>query len=925
MGEAERQQLQRHLDSCGACQTFVAQLDGLGATERSVGNGRATPPDEVTAAEVSSLLDTAISGEPRRPTVSDLTHDPSRRLDRYVLLNRVGRGGMGEVYAAWDPTLDRKVALKLMRAELEEGALGVELRDRLLREAQAMAQLAHPNVVTVHDAGIANDKLFLAMEFVDGINAADWLERAPGWKQVLEIFLQAGDGLAAAHDAGITHRDFKPENVIVSKGGRARVGDFGLAHARVEPKKKPKASSSTESSESSTSLRRAITAPGAILGTPAYMAPEALHGRATDFRSDVFSFCVALYEGLYRQRPFAGTTPAELLTEIESGQLRPPPRETTVPGRFFEVLRRGLSADPLARFSSLGPVTVQLRRARDEGRRRRRVALGVGLVALFTAAAVGLVARDRQRCAQVTDRLDAAWNEQARRDMQQAFLGTGKAWAAGSWRQAESALTEYAAAWRGARRSVCEAKLDDERAARQVLCLGRRLMHFEAVTRLFANADAEVVERAIGTVSSLPSVDGCQLAAPAAPQRAEHDQLRRKLAELQALIDSGKYRGVAEPLQSLAAEASAQDDRGLAAEAATWQAIAASRAGEYTQAAAQFEVAIATAMAAAEAELEATLWIERVGLAALSSVDPAQADSWVRFAQAALQRAPSEAAEAALLNNRAQLARTRGQLADAAALQKQALALRSKLYGPSHPLVSRTHQNLGLIYKAQRRYADAMDEYRLALAADTQSLDESHPAVGEAWNNIGTLAKAEGKLADAQTALERALKIREAAHGADSQQVALTLSNLGAVLLDADRPQRAVEALERALRIKEATAGPQTLTVAITLSNLAEAAQRLQHYPRALELGERALAIREKRLGSTHPELGPELRALASTAALLKDAGKARAFLERAATLDESPAARAQTLTALRPYLTRGADRARAAAMDAELRALPRP
>src|SRR5262245_44538442 len=248
----------------------------------------------------------ATSGDPSEPGIA---------LEHYILIGKLGAGGMGVVYAAYDPKLDRKVAIKLLRPDRVDPDQG---RARMMREAQAMARLAHPNVIGVHHVGIWKDQVFVVMEFVDGGTLRQWLAEKPRTAtELLGVFLQAGRGLAAAHAAGLLHRDFKPDNVLLGKDGRARVIDFGIARALqadrvagpsvagvlVSEEATTASSGFPSSSSPKTPLEIPLTRPGTILGTPAYMAPEQRRGLEASARSDQYSFCVALYESLYGERP----------------------------------------------------------------------------------------------------------------------------------------------------------------------------------------------------------------------------------------------------------------------------------------------------------------------------------------------------------------------------------------------------------------------------------------------------------------------------------------------------------------------------------------------------------------------------------------------------------------------------------------------
>ncbi len=324
---------ERHLSSCDECPRLVAEA----AREISGSDGAraASPPDEDPA-----------------PLARD------EQVGRYVILRSVGEGAMGRVYAAHDPELDRTVALKL----LHKRVASPDLEARLRREAKSMARLSHPEVITVYDAGRQGDQLFIAMELVDGGTIRQWLaERKRPWREVLAVFLRAGRGLAVAHEAGLVHRDFKPDNVLIGKDGRVRVTDFGLARA-VEGVADDDASPS-EPSEVEGSTERPLTRTGMLVGTPAYMAPEQLRGVPADARADVYAFCLSLYEALYGERPFASATFAALRSAKRDGRVRPAPQGTAVPKRLRRALLVGLAPRPEDRYASMTGALAALERA----------------------------------------------------------------------------------------------------------------------------------------------------------------------------------------------------------------------------------------------------------------------------------------------------------------------------------------------------------------------------------------------------------------------------------------------------------------------------------------------------------------------------------------------------------------------------------
>jgi len=299
------------------------------------------------------------------------------RIDRFTLLESVGRGGMGEVFAAYDPQLDRRVAIQLLRP----GRAVDHAQARLQREAQALAKLSHPNVVTIYDVGTVGEQVWLAMEFVQGQTLRAWLQTPRSWQAGLEVMRSAGNGLAAAHAASLLHRDFKPDNVMVGDDGRVRVMDFGLALVRRESTMDERETPGERSDDD----QQGITKTGVVVGTPAYMAPEQMLGDVVDARSDQFSFCVALYETLLGERPFEGRALEELQRTLLAGRRRPLPRDHQVPAHVLAVLDRGLRPYPTERWPSMEHLLHALG---DDPRRRRRrwILQATGLVALGAAA-----------------------------------------------------------------------------------------------------------------------------------------------------------------------------------------------------------------------------------------------------------------------------------------------------------------------------------------------------------------------------------------------------------------------------------------------------------------------------------------------------------------------------------------------------------
>lgn len=326
---------------------------------------------------------------PLGPGVDGKGEQLPERLGRFEVLGRLGEGGMGQVLRARDPRLDREVAIKVLRAELDDGRapLAAELaRRRLVREAQAMARLDHPNVIGVHEVGEDGERVFLVMERVAGTTLRGWMAAAPrSWREVLALFAQIGAGLAAAHDAGLVHRDVKPDNMLIGDDGRARITDFGLVGVEVP--------ADARGAEPATV---ALTHEGAMVGTPGYMAPEQLRGQAADPRSDQFGLCVSLYETLYGSPPFAGDSFRELANASLDGVIRAAPADTDVPEAVRAVVVRGLAVDPAARWPDVRALLDALAAAAAPplaaAPRRRPIVIAAIAALVIIVGAVGSIA-----------------------------------------------------------------------------------------------------------------------------------------------------------------------------------------------------------------------------------------------------------------------------------------------------------------------------------------------------------------------------------------------------------------------------------------------------------------------------------------------------------------------------------------------------
>ncbi len=812
------------------------------------------------------------SGEPPAPA-SPLK--PGDRLDRFVIQELLGRGGMGDVLAAFDPSLDRKVAIKVLHRD--EG--DPSRKDRLLREARAMARLAHANVVTVHEVGLLGGRLYLALEYVDGQNLAGWLREAPrDWRAIVDVFVQAGRGLAAAHEAGLVHRDFKPENVMVHRSGRARVTDFGLVSGTglaADSAPTPGDDHGTDSSPSWPSLTRS----GALLGTPAYMSPEQHRREPVDARSDQFAFCVALYRALYGVPPFAGDRYAELAANVMAGRLRPPPASATAPARVRDAVLRGLRTDPAERFPSMNALVDAL--ATEPAHRRwwPWLVAGAAVVVAGGAVAGALLLRANGAgaastgaiCADASAELAGAWDEARLAQVRAAMLADPRPHAAAVLSRVEAALDSYARDWIVMRGESCAATfvrqeqsgdLFDLRAA----CLERRRSRLAALTDLLGRGpDAVALDRAIDAAESLPPIADCADAESlrAAMRAPEDPMLRERVAalfarvdETQALESAGRYKEGLEQLHALMPQIEATRHLPLLAAALDAEQALATGFGDRQAASAALDRAQLVAAQAGDDRLAAEVAIGRLYVQVHLLSQGAKADELVRAAEAAVMRAGNdEELQVRLAAHRGLAELTREHYDEAVASLQRAATLGEKVYGAEARSQGMVLANLALALDSAGKYPEARIAYERALAIQERVFGPDHPVVGNTLQNVGINLRYLGELDKAIAVSQRALKIVEASSAPDSADVAVAAEALGLVYFMANRHAEARPYMERALAIREKVLGAKDPIVAKGLHNLALLMTDIGDYAAAQRLLERSIAIKIANDGPEHAGL----------------------------------------------------------------------
>ena len=828
-GPGARALIERHASRCAPCRELLSSL----ARDR-------TP--ELRAAAM-------------RPCDGALA--PGASVGRYVIAREIGAGGMGMVYAAHDPELDRLVAVKVLRGDSDP-----EMQPRLRREAQAMAQLAHPNVVAVHDVGVFDDRMFIAMEHVPGETLARWLVTPRSPHDVLEVYGAAGRGLAAAHAVGIVHRDFKPENVFIGKDARVRVGDFGLARTSGAVE----LSGGTVVRIERPSLVRELTAPGTLLGTPFYMAPELYGGAEADARSDQFSFCVALYTALYGQRPFAGDTIDALADNVRAGRVREPRVTARVPRRIRAALLRGLSVDRDARFPSLGDLLAELA-PRSQRRVRWAIALAapVAVVAWWIASATA--ALPDQRCTGAEAAFVATWNPGIRAAIAAAFTATRAPYAATAVAHVSGELDRYAARWKQAHTEACRAtrilgEQTDAVLDLRMSCLERRRQEAAALVTALVTADSAAVAHAIDAAVRLPDVTGCadtaalrQLVAPPSDEatRSRIVALTRSLADARARYEVGAFAPALERTRSIVADARALGYHPFEAEAELLQSEIQRELGDPASAEATLVASVLSAEAGRHDEIAARARVALVSVVGYHEAEFARAAALVPYATAAIARIGGNAEIQAYLEQALGDIDLRQRNLDAAIAHfDRAAALAQRTFGPEHLAVAGSLERAGVAMLDQLQPARAIGVLTRVLAIYERSLGPDHPTVARVLHRLGVAHVAARDYAVAEQELRRALAIRQATLGPDHPAIVGNLSNLGAAVRGQGRMEEALSLQRRGLVIGEKVLARDDLLFAALGYEFGVSLGRAGHPAEADAQLRRAEAITAKAYGRDH-------------------------------------------------------------------------
>ena len=652
------------------------------------------------------------------------------RLGRYEILEKIGSGGMGMVYAGRDPQLGRTVALKLIRPGrlAADGDLD-KAQARLLREARAMARVSSPFVVTVYEAGTHGQQVFVAMELVDGLTLTQWLSTARSWQEVVGIFIQAGRGLAAVHDAGLVHRDFKPDNVLIGADDRARVADFGLAAVDGDLPGR-------EGAAGSTSEGLTLTRTGAVVGSLAYMSPEQHRRETVDARSDQFAFCVALFEGLLGRRPFGGETAEGLRRDVLAGAVDWS-EASKLPDRVLRLLRRGLALEPAKRWKGMAEVVEELDRALHPKRRWIYLGAATSLIIGSGIATASLLAERDPMCERAAAEAEQAWGSSRRDAVSAALLATDRDFSARTAQQVTERLEIHAETWAQAHASVCDGADDrDTRDAAllQVACLDRIALETEALTRALAEDADRFVEHATRAVYKLRD--------PAICNESNQLWLRRDaradtgpspmpivaaLAQAEARLSAADVEGLADATAALEL-ARSMGEPTYEAEALLLRGMFSTQAGSWSEAERDLVMANDVAEQYGAWEVTVRARTELVFVVGFRQRRFGEARVWSGLAQSALERAGAGGlVEVRLLNAQGLVFAEQGRSASARASLEGALKLARASLDPEHPGLAATLENLGRLELLEGRTTEARTHVVQAHEIRAGTLGPSHP------------------------------------------------------------------------------------------------------------------------------------------------------------------------------------------------------
>jgi tetratricopeptide (TPR) repeat protein/predicted Ser/Thr protein kinase len=791
---------------------------------------------------------------------------PGSVVGRYVILGTAGRGGQAVVLLAYDPQLDRRVALKL----LPVAKLGGKGRERLLREAQALARLSHPNVVPVYDVGTVAETAFLSMEFVDGVTLDEWLAQPRTFSATLAVMRDAGRGLAAAHDAGLVHRDFKPSNVLIGADGRVRVVDFGLARSLSDTSDPPSdaALAAPESASHRRQLQQ-VTRDEQVVGTPAFMSPESLADGTCDARSDQYSFGVTLRRALLHGQPDGEeTVTLSIVDDLPPSRARKPARRRELPAWLERLSRRMVSVDPAARYPSMAAALAAL--DRDPATQRRRW-LGVGAIGLLAAAAlaVGTSQRrhERLRCQSGEGRIATVWSEAAAARIHRAFAATPLPYAPALADAVSRQLGAYANRWAAMDDESCVAthvrgEQSEEALDLRSACLERRRGELAALVNALGAADKDAVSNAGQAVQSLTPLAECadvtslraeQPRPRDAAERQRVSALEARVAEVQARFAVGQFRQGVQLGESLLREVTAAGYLPLVATLELWLArcygnLEDAQVAMHHSIGAHFSAAFSAALQSHADHLaaEAAAWL---ATQQLYDGDPGQSlehyQQWAHIAEAAIGRAGGDAlAEIVLLDGRCTNFFYKGRFGERMTCREDLV----RKLEDARRLQGKNLNALALSYVDMGRLDDGVRSSRRAVQLSIEQLGPNHPStIADQWA-LCYAYNERGEPDQALAVCESTLRVAKETFGRP------VLASVFVLIAEAKRLSGHFDEASAAMRALAALPGeaPPALDVDIELGLIADSQGR---HADALKYLRTAVALAEKMAPAEHPNV----------------------------------------------------------------------
>ena len=802
--------------------------------------------------------DTLVALDTPAPKAVDLEESILKdRLGRFRVLERLGRGGMGVVYSAYDPQLDRKVALKLLRPDVHEGLGAEAAKARLLREAQAMAKINHPHVIVVHEVGTLDDRVFVAMEFVDGGTMSSWMRRRPPWREVIEVFVRAGSGLAAAHSEGLVHRDFKPDNVLMGTDGRVRVVDFGLARPAESTVEEEEPRRSRQEQPDHDSLNTPLTRTGAVMGTPAYMSPEQHLGQPADARSDQYSFCVALWEALHGQRPFGGTSLAELTTNVLDGVPRDPPPNVHVPRWIATALRRGLSRNPDHRFPTMEHLLTELRR--DPMRKWKLGALGA--LGVGAAAFVGIGAYQRVltgECDELADAMHETWNDGRRDALVETIVAVGAPWSEYVAASTTAHLDAYADDWQKRAANQCLASQVGTEEARSLwpnrrLCFEDRRAGLDQLVTQLEEGGEDLSKMALQAVVSLPDLAACEdpqrlgvfdeLSDPKAQERLAH--ARRRLVKASTAGSLGEPQKAVEVATAVIEDARELGVASLEAEGLVVRGLNRLRVEQNDPKILEdLRLAVERAKEAGDSATRAKALIQ-LGLAVGADRTHYQEamDIGERAAEAIESLGEAPLLEARLGAMLGIAARYAGDWDAAAEYFTKSLETLRALVGESHPDTLRALNGLGISLCRAKHFEEGLEILRSAVGSYEQVLGSDHPDLFTVRQSLGNCLARGEKYEEALGVLTQALANYRLDPNSDETRILTLEYNIAWVQLLSGQPEKSLVGAKAGIprARKLLAARPKRLTDWHVL--LGRSLEESKRYEEAVSAYEDALAV----------------------------------------------------------------------------------